>query len=104
MVGNGGIHDANTNIKLPLSKEVLSFAHTPVNTSGGFPTSLSNMLPSFPPPGLAWGSTPLGGPLPPGNPSPPPSGRPDKYSAPGNGNPGGLLPKGGSSWSGPNAL
>ena len=78
VVCNGQVGDVDANIELPLSKEVLTFTHIPVNTSGRFPTNLSDLFPVFPPP--------PGEPPPPGNP-PPPSSGPAGKPLPGNGSP-----------------
>ena len=75
-----------------------------MNTSGGFPTNLSDPCPAFPPPpGPPLGNPPPGGFPPPENPSPP-SGGPTENPLPGKGSSGGPLPGEGSGWSGLIAL
>ena len=102
VVCDGSVGDVNADIKLPLSKKVLSsFAHIPMNTSGGFPTNLSDPLPAFPPSCPRWGSPPSGEPSSPGNPPPPPLGDQIRNPLPRGRSPRGPLPGGGSGWSGP---
>src|ERR1700735_4855885 len=80
-----------------------AFARIPLNTSGGFPTNLSDLPPLLllllPPPGCP----PPGGPPPPpwGNPPPPPPGLPPGFLPGPRKGPAGGDPPGGSFLSGP---